>query len=73
MIAGTHPRARSIGAIIEEPDYHARLLEYVREFRAASDVQRREYAAMAARLVARTRAPDRHRFSLGPGGVSPTS
>lgn len=34
MLAGTHPRARSIGAIVEEPDYHARLLEYVRAYRA---------------------------------------
>lgn len=33
MLAGTHPRARSIGAIVEEPDYHARLLEYVRAYR----------------------------------------
>jgi len=34
MIAGTHPRAESIGAIIEDPEYHQRLLEHVREFRA---------------------------------------
>jgi len=34
MIAGTHPRAESIGAIVEEPDYHPRLLEYTRRFRA---------------------------------------
>lgn len=33
MLAGSHPRARSIGAIVEDPDYHARLLEYVRAFR----------------------------------------
>ncbi|MEZ4366201.1 MAG: hypothetical protein R2939_07915 [Kofleriaceae bacterium] len=33
MIAGHHPRARAIGAIVEEADYHARLLAYVREFR----------------------------------------
>lgn len=33
MIAGTHPRHRSIGAIIEDPGYHARLLEYVRAYR----------------------------------------
>jgi hypothetical protein len=33
MLAGTHPRADSIGAIVEEPDYHARLLEYVRAYR----------------------------------------
>jgi hypothetical protein len=34
MLAGTHPRARSIGAIVEDPGYHARLLEYVRAYRA---------------------------------------
>lgn len=34
MIAGTHPRAISIGAIVEEPDYHGKLLAYVRAFRA---------------------------------------
>jgi hypothetical protein len=33
MVAGTHPRARTIGAIVEDPDYHARLLDYVRRFR----------------------------------------
>ena len=32
MIEGTHPRATSIGAIVEEPDYHARLLAYTREY-----------------------------------------
>lgn len=34
MLRGDHPRATSIAAIVEEPDYHARLLEYVRAFRA---------------------------------------
>jgi hypothetical protein len=33
MVAGTHPRQRTIGAIVEEPDYHARLLDYVRRYR----------------------------------------
>lgn len=33
MVAGTHPRARTIRAIVEEPDYHARLLDYVRRYR----------------------------------------
>ncbi len=32
MIAGHHPRQASIGAIVEEPDYHARLLDYCRAF-----------------------------------------
>ena len=34
MVAGTHPRAGTIGAIVEDPTYHARLLDYVRRFRA---------------------------------------
>ncbi|MCA9712863.1 MAG: alpha/beta hydrolase, partial [Myxococcales bacterium] len=39
MLAGTHPRAVSIGAIVEEPDYHARLLRYVRAYRAHPDTE----------------------------------
>jgi hypothetical protein len=38
MLAGTHPRAASIGAIVEEPDYHQRLLDYVRAYRESPDV-----------------------------------
>ncbi len=34
MLRGTHPRARTIAAIVEEPGYHARLLDYVRRYRA---------------------------------------
>jgi hypothetical protein len=34
VLDGTHPRAESIGAIIEDPDYHSRLLQHVREFKA---------------------------------------
>src|SRR5262249_14451359 len=33
MVAATHPRARAIGAIVEEPEYHGRLLEFVRSWR----------------------------------------
>lgn len=33
ILAGTHPRAKSILATVEDPEYHARLLEHVREFR----------------------------------------
>jgi hypothetical protein len=33
MLDGSHPRAASIGAIVEEPDYHANLLRFVRAFR----------------------------------------
>lgn len=34
MLDGTHPRAETIGAVVEDPDYHGRLLEYVRRFQA---------------------------------------
>jgi hypothetical protein len=37
MVDGTHPRARTIGAIVEDPGYHVRLLEYVRRFRVDPD------------------------------------
>jgi hypothetical protein len=37
MIAGTHPRASTIAAIVEDPGYHARLLDYVVRFRADRD------------------------------------
>lgn len=33
MVAGTHPRRESIAAICEDPTYHDRLLEYVRQWR----------------------------------------
>jgi len=44
VMDGTHPRARSIGAIVEDPEYHGRLLEYVRRFRknpATPEMRRR--------------------------------
>lgn len=34
MLDGTHPRAGTIGAVVEDPGYHARLLDYVRRYRA---------------------------------------
>lgn len=39
MIEGTHPKHRSISAIVEEPDYHERLLGFVRDFRASRDAK----------------------------------
>ena len=33
MLAGTHPRAGTIGAIVEDPGYHRRLLDYLRAYR----------------------------------------
>lgn len=37
MVDGTHPRHATIGAIVEDPDYHRRLLDYVRRFRRDPD------------------------------------
>jgi len=37
MVAGTHPRRGTIGAIVEDPGYHARLLDYVRRYRLDPD------------------------------------
>lgn len=34
MVSGTHPRQQSIGAIVEEADYHQRLLAYTLAWRA---------------------------------------
>ena len=33
MLAGTHPRAAAIGAIVEETDYHQQLRDFVQSFR----------------------------------------
>lgn len=33
MVEGRHPRGRTIGAIVEDPAYHGRLLDYVRRYR----------------------------------------
>ncbi|MCA9651416.1 MAG: hypothetical protein KC501_15965 [Myxococcales bacterium] len=40
VLDGTHPRAASIRAIVEEPDYHERLLEHIRAHRANPGAQR---------------------------------
>ncbi|TPV95620.1 MAG: hypothetical protein B7733_08850 [Myxococcales bacterium FL481] len=37
MVEGRHPRQASIGAIVEDPQYHARLLDYVVAFRRDPD------------------------------------
>jgi hypothetical protein len=38
MVAGTHPRSGTIGAIIEDAGYHERLLGYVRAYRRGRSV-----------------------------------
>jgi hypothetical protein len=39
MLDRTHPRALSIAAIVEDPDYHVRLLEYVRAYRSSRNAE----------------------------------
>lgn len=38
LLAGVHPRSRSILSIVEDPSYHARLLEHIRAFRRDPNV-----------------------------------
>jgi hypothetical protein len=33
VLDGTHPRTRSIQAVVEDPEYHARLLQHVKDYR----------------------------------------
>ena len=37
MVDGSHPRAATIGAIVEDPSYHGKLLEYIRQYRRDPD------------------------------------
>lgn len=39
VLDGTHPRAASIRAIVEDPDYHERLLGHIRDYRQHRDVE----------------------------------
>ena len=52
MLDGTHARARSIGAIVEEADYHERLLGYVRAFQRDPNAESplRDNVAQSARF-----------------------
>ncbi len=38
ILDGTHPRTESIRAIVEDPDYHARLLDHLAEYRLNPEV-----------------------------------
>ncbi len=33
VLQGTHPRTKTLNAIVEDPEYHSRLLEYLRRYR----------------------------------------
>jgi hypothetical protein len=39
MVEGRHPRSRTISAIVEDPGYHARLLDYVRRYLADPEAE----------------------------------
>lgn len=52
MIDGTHPRAKTIGAIVEDPEYHSRLLTYIRNYRVdpkTPELRRRAENARASK------------------------
>lgn len=66
MVDGTHPRARTIGAIVEDPGYHARLLEYVRRFRKDPDTPPLVRQEQTLRADARFAAAERS-FATLPG------
>jgi hypothetical protein len=69
MIDGTHPRARTIGAIVEDPGYHVRLLDYVRRYRrdpaAAPPVRQEQTLRADPRFAAAERT-----FATLPGFVA---
>ena len=39
VLEGTHPRTHSIRAIVEDPEYHERLLRHIREYRVRRDAE----------------------------------
>ncbi|MCA9521132.1 MAG: hypothetical protein KC609_09170 [Myxococcales bacterium] len=49
LLDGTHPRARTIGAIVEDPSYHARLLGYIERYLADRDTPQLRRVAGSAR------------------------
>ena len=69
MVNGTHPRHRTIAAIVEEPGYHARLLDYVRRFRADPDTAPLVRAEQTLRADDRFAAAERT-FATLPGFVT---
>lgn len=68
MIAGTHPRSVSIGAIVEDPEYHTRLLGYIQRYRANPNTpQLRRRALNARESLAFVRAEET--FGTMPGAM----
>ena len=68
MTRGTHPRSRSINAIVEDPDYHRRLLDYVRRFRVDPHTPPPVRAEQTLRADARFLAAERQ-FATLPGFI----
>jgi hypothetical protein len=69
MVAGTHPRQRTIGAIVEDADYHRRLLDYVRRFRSDPNTPPPVRAEQTLRADATFRAAERQ-FATLPGFIA---
>jgi hypothetical protein len=69
MLAGTHPRQGTIGAIVEDPGYHGRLLDYVQRFRRDPDTHRIARAEQTIRADPHFAAAERT-FATLPGFVS---
>jgi len=65
MLAGTHPRRRTIGAIVEAPGYHARLLDYLRRYRREVTRLRSVRIPYAAMQLLSRWAESYHRRSRG--------
>jgi hypothetical protein len=68
MIDGNHPRRASIGAIVEDPAYHARLLDYVRRYRRDPDTPRMARAEQTIRADPHFAAAERT-FATLPGFI----
>lgn len=55
VLEGRHPRAASILAIVEEPDYHERLLEHIKAYRRSPGSHRLVRTNVALRFAAEER------------------
>jgi len=69
MVDGTHPRRRTISAIVEDSEYHARLLDYVRRYRADPNTPPLVRAEQTLRADAHFAAAERT-FATLPGFIA---
>lgn len=58
MVEGTHPRTKTIRAVIEDPGYHERLLEYVRRYRRDSQTSELVRSEQSLRIDPHYRAAE---------------